>query len=163
MKKSIITISIIICSFIFATTEKSFIVSAKDLIPFLFTILGLCLTAYTFIYSPITDIIGKNNNNNAKLINKLDRLLKSFEDDMLCIFFLTITIILIDFLKNFDIPVLKDIKNISLNIIEISSIKYFICNLLISLSANFAFYAVYDLMQATFKILRKSFDKPKAQ
>ena len=53
MKKSIVITSIIICSFIFAMAEDTFIVSAKDLIPFLFTILGLCLTAYTFIYSPI--------------------------------------------------------------------------------------------------------------
>lgn len=163
MKKSIIITSIIICSFIFAIAENAFIVSAKDLIPFLFTILGLCLTAYTFIYSPITNIIGNNNKNNKKLIEKLDKLLKSFEDDMLCIFFLTIGIIVIDFLKKIDIPILEDINDIDLKIFQIKSIKHFITNILISLAANFAIYAVYDLIQATFKILRKSFNKPEAQ
>lgn len=160
MKKRIIIICIILSSVIFAFTNNSFIVSAKDIIPFLFTLLGLCLTAYTFIYSPITEILKKNNKINDIDKNKsLDRLLKSFEEDMLCIFFLTITIICIDFIKNFDIPLMKDTTNINLEIISIISLKKFIVNFIIALSASLSFYALYDLIKATFKILRSSLDK----
>lgn len=160
MKKKIIIICIVLSSVIFAFTDNSFIVSARDIIPFLFTLLGLCLTAYTFIYSPITEILKKNDkSNNIEKNKRLNRLLKSFEEDMLCIFFLTITIICIDFIKSLDIPLIKDITNINLRIISIISLKKFIVNFIISLSASLSFYALYDLMKATFKILRSSLDE----
>lgn len=57
MKKKIMIISItIILSFFVATTDRVFIINSESLVPFPFTILGLCLTAYTFIYSPISKI-----------------------------------------------------------------------------------------------------------
>lgn len=154
MKKNIIILIIIICSILFALTSDAFIVTAKDLIPFLFTILALSLTAYTFIYSPISQILEKKGED-KKIINKLEKLLKSFEEDMLLVFFLAIVIIFVDFVKCFDITIFKDINNIDLKIVQIKSLKCFITNFFIALSANFSFYAIYDLIQATFKILRK--------
>ena len=157
MKKKIIIICIVFSSIIFAYADDSFIVSAKVIIPFLFTLLGLCLTAYTFIYSPITEILNRNEINKEVEKNKrLNKLLKSFEEDMLCIFFLTITIIVIDFTKNINIPLIQDI---GVKILSIQSLKKYITNFIISLSACLSFYALYDLMKATFKILRSSFDK----
>ena len=90
---------------------------------------------------------------------KLQKLLTSFEEDMMVIFFLTIIIIAVDSLKVIDIPLAKNVLNLDLGIIKIISLKEYIFNFIISTSACLSFYALYDLMQATFKILRKSFEK----
>ena len=160
MKKKIMIISIIIViSFFIASTTNSFIVNSEALIPFLFTILGLCITAYTFIYAPISEILKKENMQSDESRQKLQKLLTSFEEDMMLIFFLTILIIAADFFKIIDIPLAKNVLNLDLGIIKIISLKGYIFNFIISTSACLSFYALYDLIQATFKILRKSFEK----
>lgn len=160
MKRKITIISIIIIlSFFAATTNESFIINTELLIPFLFTLLGLCLTAYTFIYAPISEILKKESMKNDEAKRKLQKLLTSFEEDMMLIFFLTIMMIGVDFLKNLDIPLIKNVLNLDLGILKINSLKEYLFNLIISISAGLSFYSLYDLMQATFKILRKSFDK----
>ncbi len=160
MRKKIMIISIIIViSFFTASTTNSFIVNSEALIPFLFTILGLCITAYTFIYAPISEILKKETMQSSESKQKLQKLLTSFEEDMMLIFFLTILIIAADFLKIIDIPLAKNVLNLDLGIIKIASLKEYIFNFFISTSACLSFYSLYDLMQATFKILRKSFEK----
>ena len=160
MKKKIMIISIIIViSFFTASTTNSFIVNSEALIPFLFTILGLCITAYTFIYAPISEILKKETMQSSESKQKLQKLLTSFEEDMMLIFFLTIIIITVDFLKVIDIPLAKNVLNLDLGIIKIISLKEYIFNFIISTSACLSFYSLYDLIQATFKILRKSFEK----
>jgi len=100
MKKKIMIISaIVIISFFIASTANAFIVNVEALIPFLFTILGLSITAYTFIYAPISEILKKETMQSDESKQKLQKLLTSFEEDMMLIFFLTITIIVVDFLK----------------------------------------------------------------
>ena len=94
MKKIAIISIIIILSFFTASTSKSFIVNAELLIPFLFTILGLTVTAYTFIYAPISEILKKESMKNDESKQKLQKLLNSFEEDMMLIFFLTIATVL---------------------------------------------------------------------
>ena len=140
-------------------TTNSFIVNSEALIPFLFTILGLCITAYTFIYAPISEILKKETMQSDESRQKLQKLLTSFEEDMMLIFFLTIIIITVDFLKVIDIPLAKNVLNLDLGIIKIISLKEYIFNFIISTSACLSFYSLYDLIQATFKILRKSFEK----
>ena len=160
MKKKIMIISIIIViSFFTASTTNSFIVNSEALIPFLFTILGLCITAYTFIYAPISEILKKETMQSSESKQKLQKLLTSFEEDMMLIFFLTILIIAADFFKIIDIPLAKNVLNLDLGIIKIASLKEYIFNFFISTSACLSFYSLYDLMQATFKIKRKSFEK----
>ena len=160
MKRKITIISIIIIlSFFVASTNESFIINAELLIPFLFTVLGLCLTAYTFIYAPISEILKKESMKNDEAKKRLQKLLTSFEEDMMLIFFLTIIMIVVDFLKYFDIPLIKKVSNLDLGILKINSLKEYFFNFIISISAGLSFYSLYDLMQATFKILRKSFDK----
>lgn len=72
MKKIAIISIIVIISFFAASTTNSFIINAEALITFLFTILGLSVTAYTFIYAPISEIKKKkacrimNQNKNYK-------------------------------------------------------------------------------------------------
>ena len=159
MKKIAIISIIIILSFFTASTSKSFIVNAELLIPFLFTILGLTVTAYTFIYAPISEILKKESMKNDESKQKLQKLLNSFEEDMMLIFFLTIAIVVVDFMKYMDIPLVKNVLNLDLGILKIISLKEYIFNFIISISACFCFYSLYDLMQATLKILRRSFDK----
>lgn len=160
MKRKIAIIStIIILSFFAASTNGSFIINVELLIPFLFTVLGLCLTAYTFIYAPISEILKKESMKNDVAKQKLQKLLTSFEEDMMLIFFLTIMMIGVDFLKFLDIPLINNVLNLDLGILHIYSLKEYLFNLIISISAGLSFYSLYDLMQATFKILRKSFDK----
>ena len=160
MKKKITIISfIIVLSFFAASTSESFIVNVELLAPFLFTLLGLCLTAYTFIYAPISEILKKDSMRNDESKQKLQKLLDSFEEDMMFIFFITIIIIVIDFIKAIDIPIVKNVLNLDLGIIQVKSLKEYAFNFIISISSCLSFYSLYDLIQATFKILRKSFDK----
>lgn len=160
MKKKITIISLItILSFFVGTTRESFIINVEVLAPFLFTLLGLCLTAYTFIYAPISEILKKDSMKNDESKQRLQKLLGSFEEDMMLIFFMTIIIIILDFMKHVDIPFFKNALNLDLGIVKIGSLKEYAFNFIISMSACFSFYALYDLMRATFKILRKSFDK----
>lgn len=160
MKRKIVIISIIVIGSLFAaSTNSSFIIDTEQLIPFLFTILGLCLTAYTFIYAPISEILKKESMRNEETKEKLQNLLNSFEEDMKLIFFLTLFMLVIDLLKEIDVPLVKNAYNIDLGIIKILSLKMYMYNFLTSVSASLSFYALYDLMEATFKILRKSFDK----
>lgn len=160
MKKKITIISFItVLSFFVGTTSESFIVNVEVLAPFLFTLLGLCLTAYTFIYAPISEILKKDSMKNDESKQRLQKLLGSFEEDMMLIFFMTIIIIILDFMKITNIPFFKNVLNLDLGIVKILSLKEYIFNFIISMCTCFSFYALYDLMQATFKILRKSFDK----
>lgn len=160
MKKKITIISLItILSFFVGTTREAFIINVEVLAPFLFTLLGLCLTAYTFIYAPISEILKKDSMKNDESKQRLQKLLGSFEEDMMLIFFMAIIIIILDFMKHVDIPFFKNALNLDLGIVKIGSLKEYVFNFIISMSACFSFYALYDLMRATFKILRKSFDK----
>ena len=134
--------------------QKIFIINPEQLLPLLFTLLGLCITAYTFIYAPINDLLKGNRNELTK--NKLTNLLKSYEEDMMLVFILAMIIILLDIANNINIPIFKDIKIEKLNIV---SLKMFIYNFSVSLSAMLSFYALYDLIKATFRILKKSFEK----
>lgn len=154
--KKIILISVCILTGIIVANikQKIFIINTEQLLPLLFTLLGLCITAYTFIYAPINELIKGNRNESIR--DKLNKLLKSYEDDMMLIFILSMVIIILDIANNINIPIVKDIQIEKLNVV---SLKMFIYNFFVSLSAMLCFYALYDLIKATFRILRKSFDK----
>ena len=155
IKKIVLISFCIVVSVIAANIDKEiFIITPNQLLPLLFTLLGLCITAYTFIYSPIVTLIKDNNYNEIK--DSLNKLLNSFEEDMLLIFVLSIAIILIDIGINIDIPFIRDIR---IKLFNIKSLKIYLCNLFIALSASLSFYALYDIIKATFKILKSSFEK----
>lgn len=155
LKKFIIISVCILTAIIVANVnQKIFIINTEQLLPLLFTLLGLCITAYTFIYTPINELI--KGNMNELIMEDLNKLLKSYEDDMMLIFILSIVIIILDIVNNINIPIVKDIQIEKLNIV---SLKMFMYNFFVSLSAMLSFYALYDLIKATFRILRKSFDR----
>lgn len=159
MKKKIIISVIVFFSFFAASASNAFIINIELLVPLLFTILGLTITAYTFIYAPLSEILKKSSMQSDESKKKLQKLLNSFEENMKLIFVLSFIIIIVDFLKIIDIPLLKNELNLDLGILKITSLKEYIFNFIISISASLSFYALYDLMDATFKILKKSFDE----
>ena len=159
MKKKIIISVIVYFSFLAASASNDFIINIELLVTLLFTILGLTITAYTFIYAPLSEILKKSSMQSDESKKKLQKLLNSFEENMKLIFVLSFIIIIVDFLKIIDIPLLKNELNLDLGILKITSLKEYIFNFIISISASLSFYALYDLMDATFKILKKSFDE----
>lgn len=149
-----ITICVIVALIASNVKTKIFIVNPEQLLPLLFTLLGLSITSYTFISTPINDLV--KDNKNEKIKKKLQRLLESFEEDMMLIFILAIVIVILDIIINIDIPLVKDIEIQRFNIV---SLKMCLYNFFTALSAMLSFYALYDLIKATFKILKKSLER----
>lgn len=148
--KKILITGITIISFLMAISNyKGLMVDGNQIVPLLFTLLGLAVTAYTFIYSPIRDILTKGEVNKEKL----SKLLQEFENNILFVFRVAIVIILFDFCNQFDFPLLKNPTNLDLGIFKIESLKMVICNFIIGLLSSLAFLSLYDLFKGTFKIL----------
>lgn len=154
--KKIIIISLAIVCLIGTQIQNAFIINAEELIPFLFTLLGFCFAAYTLLYSPISEML-TNATDETKV--SLNNLLSEFEDNMVCIFICTIIILVFDSIKYYDVPLVKNITNINLVIIQIESLKDFGINFIISGCTGISFYALYDFMQATFNIIRASLNR----
>ena len=148
-KKGLIMV-IIIISFLMATSNyKGLLIDGNQIVTLLFTLLGLAVTAYTFIYSPIRDIITNEKVSKEKLSN----LLQEFENNILFVFKVAIVIILFDFCNQFDFPLVKDPTNLDLGIFKIESLKMVICNFIIVFLSSLSFLSLYDLFKGTFKIL----------
>lgn len=148
--KKILITGITIISFLMAISNyKGLMVDGNQIVPLLFTLLGLAVTAYTFIYSPIRDILTKGEVNKEKL----SKLLQEFENNILFVFRVAIVIILFDFCNQFDFPLLKNPTNLDLGIFKIESLKMVICNFIIGLLSSLSFLSLYDLFKGTFKIL----------
>lgn len=128
---------------------KGLLIDGNQIVTLLFTLLGLAVTAYTFIYSPIRDIITNEKVSKEKLSN----LLQEFENNILFVFKVAIVIILFDFCNQFDFPLVKDPTNLDLGIFKIESLKMVICNFIIVFLSSLSFLSLYDLFKGTFKIL----------
>ena len=148
-KKALIML-ITIISFLMATSNyRGILIDGNQIVPLLFTLLGLAVTGYTFIYSPIRDIITKEEVNKEKL----SKLLQEFENNILFVFKVAIVIILFDFCNQFDFPLVKNPTNLDLGIFKIESLKMVICNFIIGFLSSLSFLSLYDLFKGTFKIL----------
>lgn len=148
--KKVLIMVIIIISFLMATSNyKGLLIDGNQIVTLLFTLLGLAVTAYTFIYSPIRDIITNEKVSKEKLSN----LLQEFENNILFVFKVAIVIILFDFCNQFDFPLVKDPTNLDLGIFKIESLKMVICNFIIVFLSSLSFLSLYDLFKGTFKIL----------
>lgn len=157
MKKNVIIVIIFLLSLFTASINDSLINKSEIMVPLMFTLLGLCFTGYTFIYTPILQILnGKEKT--SKIKDTLKNLLNSFQKDMLLIFFLSIFVIIIDSTYNYNYPILKNVYNLDLGIFYIVSLKTYILNFIISLCSCFSLYALYDIIDATFKILKNSLE-----
>lgn len=146
----LIVMIIIIISFLVAISDyKGLLIDGDQIVSLLFTLLGLAMAAYTFIYSPIKDIINKKEVNKIKLSN----LLNEFETNIMFVFKVAILIILFDFSNSFDFPFIKNAFDIDLWVFQITSLKATMCNFLICFLSSLSFLSLYDLFKGTFKIL----------
>lgn len=160
MKKKIIIATCILISLIVSLLGdgSAFLVDSKELITILLTLLGLCFTGYTFIYSPITNILEKKNKNGDNIKNTTKKLLKSMQQDMLFIFGATLFIIGANLVLSIDFPLIENPINVNFGLFIIPSLKIFVINFVISAFACLSFFAFYDLIKATFKIFTNCFE-----
>ena len=160
MKKYIIIILCSIISIISSLTysENVFLTDSKNLIGILLTLLGLCFTSFSFISTSINDILKKSNKGNDKKLSvKLNKLLDSIQKDILLILYATIILIVFNTIYYLDFPLLKNPINVDFGLLEISSLKIFILNFIISFIFCLSIYSLYDLVKASFILLRKCY------
>ena len=160
MKKYIIIILCSIISIISSLTysENVFLTDSKNLIGILLTLLGLCFTSFSFISTSINDILKKSNKGNDKKLRvKLNKLLDSIQKDILLILYATIILIVFNTIYYLDFPLLKNPINVDFGLLDISSLKIFILNFIISFIFCLSIYSLYDLVKASFILLRKCY------
>ncbi len=159
MKKKVIILMCILLSFVsgLCINTDVFLTDSKSLIGILLTLLGLCFSGFSFISSSITGII-KKNNNKEKLKIKSREIIKSIEEDIFLILYLIIILIICNLVLYLDIPFVKNPINVDFDLFIIVSMKKFIFNFLSSFSFCLSFYAFYDLIKATFNLLRSCYE-----
>ena len=151
MKKIYIYLIILILSICFSICNNNNITNNSELIiPIILTLLGLCLTSYIFICSPIGSTVSKN----KKLKNSAINLLSKLEEDIKTIFFISLIIILLTIMKDINFVFIKDPLEIDFGLFVIKSFKLFILNSMISYFFMLSLVGFYDFIIASFKITK---------
>lgn len=160
MKKYLIVSLCVIVSILASLSYSSdiFLTDSKSLIETLSTLLGLCFTSFSFISTSINDILKKSNKNTDETLRiRLDKLLDSIQKDILLIFYATIVLIIINIFCYFDFPLLNNPRNLDFGLFVIPSLKQFSLNFLVSFIFCISLYSLYDLIKASFILLRKCY------
>lgn len=160
MKKYLIISLCVIVSILasLAYSSNIFLTDSKSLIETLLTLLGLCFTSFSFISTSINDILKKSDKNTDKALRiRLDKLLDSIQKDILLIFYATIILIIINIFCYFDFPLLNNPINLDFGLFVIPSLKQFSLNFLVSFIFCLSLYSLYDLIKASFILLRKCY------
>ncbi len=160
MKKYLIVSLCVIVSILASLSYSSdiFLTDSKSLIETLLTLLGLCFTSFSFISTSINDILKKSNKNTDETLRiRLDKLLDSIQKDILLIFYATILLIIINIFCYFDFPLLNNPRNLDFGLFVIPSLKQFSLNFLVSFIFCISLYSLYDLIKASFILLRKCY------
>ncbi|MCM1052556.1 MAG: hypothetical protein NC483_01075 [Ruminococcus sp.] len=160
MKKYLIISLCVIISILASLSYSSdiFLTDSKSLIETLLTLLGLCFTSFSFISASINDILKKSNKNTDEALRiRLDKLLDSIQKDILLIFYATIVLIIINIFCYFDFPLLNNPRNLDFGLFVIPSLKQFSLNFLVSFIFCLSLYSLYDLIKASFILLRKCY------
>lgn len=160
MKKYLIVSLCVIVSILASLSYSSdiFLTDSKSLIETLLTLLGLCFTSFSFISTSINDILKKSNKNTDETLRiRLDKLLDSIQKDILLIFYATIVLIIINIFCYFDFPLLNNPRNLDFGLFVIPSLKQFSLNFLVSFIFCISLYSLYDLIKASFILLRKCY------
>ena len=151
MKKVIIYFLNLVLSFIIAMcTDNSITSNAELTVQILLTLLGLCITTYVFICSPISKAASKKIELKKEAVN----LLKKLEDDMKAIFYITLIIIITSILKSTDFVLLKDPINLDFGLFIIKSFKLLTLNTVLTFSFNLGMLGFYDFISAIFKLTK---------
>lgn len=122
-------------------------------IPILLSIIGLSLTAYTFISVPIQKVASKKSDDKTKGIRSL---LKEYKENMLFIFLSCIIYIIIDFILKINFPFIKNPCNLDFGLFQIISLKAVFYHSIQNILFFLSLYSFYDIMKATFIIIEKS-------
>ena len=159
MKKNFIIIFCILISSINGLFYNNdvFLMDSKNLISILLTVLGLCFSGFSFVSSSITNII-KKNNNNENLMIKSQKIITSIEEDIFLILYLIIILVISNLFLYLDIPLINNPSNINFGLFTVISIKQSIFNFIFSFSFCLSFYAFYDLIKATFNLLKNCYN-----
>ncbi len=160
MKKYLIISLCVIVSILASLSYSSdiFLTDSKSLIETLLTLLGLCFTSFSFISTSINDILKKSKKNTDENLRiRLDKLLDSIQKDILLIFYATIVLIIINIFCYFDFPLLNNPRNLDFGLFVIPSLKQFSLNFLVSFIFCLSLYSLYDLIKASFILLRKCY------
>lgn len=151
MKKKLIYLFILLTSIIFTICTNDNITNNSELlIQILLTLLGLCITSYIFICSPISDVVSKNRDLKSSAINLLNKL----EEDMKIIFYITLIIIFVTIMKNTNFIFIKNPCELNFGIFVIKSFKHFLFNTSISFCFILGLAGFYDFIIASFKITK---------
>lgn len=151
MKKLLKYCGIILLSLTFTIfSEDNITNNAELVIQILLTLLGLCITSYTFVCTPISEAVSKNKNLNKSAINLINKL----EEDMKVVFYITLIIIISTIMKNIDFILVKNPCGINFGIFVIRSFKHFLFNTIISACFILGLAGFYDFIVASFKITK---------
>lgn len=133
--------------------DDIFLTNSKDLIEILLTILGLCFSGVTFVLSSSSKIVKdrKENNNLSKIFDKITNDVKG---NVSLILYFVVFLIVCNLFIHIDIPFVINPTNVNFGLFVIKSFKQFIFNFIYSISFCLSFYAFYDLIKATFQLLR---------
>lgn len=154
MNKNIIKIflALILSIFIGVFNLEIIFNDNKTMFQILLSVLGLCLTAYTFVLIPIQNIV-KENKATENLISKL---LKEYKDNMLFIFTTCILLIIIDLTFKVNFPLISNPKNIDFGLFKIYSLKSFLKFVLEDFLCILSLYSFFDIMQSIFILVNNS-------
>lgn len=151
MKKLLKYFGFLLLSIIFTICACDNITNNAELvIQILLTLLGLCITSYIFICSPISDAVSKN----EKLRGSAISLINKLEEDMKVTFFITLIIIFSAVMKNINFVFIKNPSQIDFGIFVIKSFKDFFFNTVITFCFVLGLAGFYDFIIASFKITK---------
>ena len=154
-KLAIILFLSILISFLsgLSSSEEIFLTDSKNLIMALLTLLGLCFSGVSYVSVSINNII-KDKRGNKKINDISNSLMKNVEDDILLLLYLIIIIVLCNLFLYIDMPFISNPTNINFNLFKINSLKMFFYNFISSLSFCLSIYSFYDIIKATFKLIK---------
>jgi len=160
MKKRLIICFCLLISMMSAYTNNQnlFLNDSKNLIGILLTILGLSFTSFSFISTSIKSILSGSAKTNS-INDLLEKMLKSIEEDIFLIFYSVLCLIIVNILSYTDIPFIYNPTDIDFGLFVLKSFKMFFINFCVSFITCLSIYAFYDLMKASFKLLKKDNSK----
>lgn len=158
MKKMKLTIVIslsILISFLsgLSSNEEIFLTDSKNLIMALLTLLGLCFSGVSYVSASISNIV-KDKKYDKEIGDISHSLMKHVEEDILLLLYLIIIIVFCNLFIFIDIPFISNPTNIDFDLFRINSLKLFFYNFVLSLSFCLSIYSFYDIIKATFKLIK---------
>lgn len=131
---------------------KTIFNDCEVMVPILLTILGLCITSYTFILVPIQNIT----NGNKEKKDLVSNLLNEYKDNMIFIFVSCIILISLDLIYSIDFPLISNPTSINFSLFKISSLKLFFKLIIEDFFCILSLNSFYDIMQSIFILVSYS-------